>query len=169
MEREIEIGGEKIRIVHRIENGRELIEIAGETHEVRIVPLPDGRCLCLVNGRTIEWERNGNGERRVISGATVRHLRVSDPRKRHAAAGGGGSGRAEIRAPMPGKVVKVLVEVGQAVEADQGIVVLEAMKMENELRTPVAGVVTRLEAVVGATVEPGAAVALVEPPPPEPA
>jgi biotin carboxyl carrier protein len=167
MEREIEIGGERIRLTHRNEGERQFVEIDGVTREVRFVPLPDGRCFCIVDGRTLEWERNGNGERRIIAGASTHYLRVSDPRKRHGSgAAAGGSGRAEIRAPMPGKVVKILVTAGQEVAADQGIGVLEAMKMENELRTPVAGVVTRLDAVVGATVEPGAVMALVEPPQP---
>lgn len=55
----------------------------------------------------------------------------------------------EIRAPMPGLVLNVLVEVGQAVSAGDGLVVLEAMKMENELRAGTDGVVERIHVAVG--------------------
>ncbi|HEU0012720.1 MAG TPA: acetyl-CoA carboxylase biotin carboxyl carrier protein subunit [Longimicrobium sp.] len=61
-----------------------------------------------------------------------------------------------VVAPMPGLVVKVEVEVGQAVKAGQGVVVVEAMKMENELKAPADGVVARIEVQPGQTVEKGA-------------
>ncbi len=65
----------------------------------------------------------------------------------------GGSGPRRIVAPMPGRVVKVLVKPGDAVDARQGLVVVEAMKMENELRAPGAGTVTEVQVVEGASVE----------------
>jgi biotin carboxyl carrier protein len=71
------------------------------------------------------------------------------------------SGPVRIVAPMPGKVVRVLVTMGQAVAAGQGIVVVEAMKMENELRTSRGGVVTELRAIEGASVEAGVLLAVV--------
>jgi biotin carboxyl carrier protein len=74
----------------------------------------------------------------------------------------GEGGPAAIGAPMPGKVVAVLVQEGQSVEAGQGLVVVEAMKMENELRAPKAGVVRKLTAKVGAAVESGASLCLIE-------
>jgi pyruvate carboxylase subunit B len=60
-----------------------------------------------------------------------------------------------LKAPMPGLVVRVLVEEGQQVMAGQGLVVLEAMKMENELKASGAGVVRSVRAVAGSTVEKG--------------
>jgi biotin carboxyl carrier protein len=63
---------------------------------------------------------------------------------------------------MPGKVVRVLVTVGQNVQAGEGIVVVEAMKMENELRTPRAGVVSQVSARPGLSVEVGAVLAVVD-------
>jgi biotin carboxyl carrier protein len=57
-----------------------------------------------------------------------------------------------ITAPMPGKVVRVLIETGQMVEAGQGLVVVEAMKMQNELRAPRTGRVLSVPAKEGATV-----------------
>lgn len=78
------------------------------------------------------------------------------------AAVAGQDGPVCITTPMPGKVVAVLVEVGQKVEAGQGLVVVEAMKMENELRAPKAGLVRQLSAQVGVAVDSGAVLVVVE-------
>ncbi len=72
--------------------------------------------------------------------------------------GAGGSGKAgspEIRSPMPGKIVKILVEVGQAVAAGDAVAILEAMKMENRLHAEIDGVVAAIEAAEGDRVEDG--------------
>jgi acetyl-CoA/propionyl-CoA carboxylase biotin carboxyl carrier protein len=77
---------------------------------------------------------------------------------RHAASGGGGGGAAgsgTIEAPMQGTIVKVLVEVGQAVELGDPVVVLEAMKMENQITTDKAGTVKEVKVTAGATVGSG--------------
>ncbi len=66
------------------------------------------------------------------------------------------AGPAPVVAPMPGLVVRVQVAVGDRVEAGQGVVVMEAMKMENELRAPAAGVVRAIMAEPGTAVEKGA-------------
>jgi biotin carboxyl carrier protein len=63
---------------------------------------------------------------------------------------------------MPGKVVRVLVEQGQSVEAGEGLVVVEAMTMQNELKSPKGGTVVELRAQVGATVNAGEVLAVVE-------
>ena len=68
----------------------------------------------------------------------------------------------QIVASMPGKVVRVLVEVGAKVEAGDGIVVVEAMKMQNEMKSPKAGLVTSLTATPGATVNAGDVLAEIE-------
>ena len=69
--------------------------------------------------------------------------------------GGAGSGRQSIAAPMPGKIVRVLVAVGDRVEAGHGLVVVEAMKMQNEMKAPRPGVIVEVKAVAGATVAAG--------------
>lgn len=66
------------------------------------------------------------------------------------------TGPAPIVAPMPGLIVRVNVKIGDRVEAGQGIVVMEAMKMENELRATAAGTVKSVEVAAGAAVEKGA-------------
>lgn len=72
------------------------------------------------------------------------------------AANAGPSGPAPIIAPMPGLIVRVNVSVGDRVEAGQGLVVMEAMKMENELRATAAGTVKSVEVTPGTAVEKGA-------------
>jgi acetyl/propionyl-CoA carboxylase alpha subunit len=72
------------------------------------------------------------------------------------------SGPAPVRAPMPGLIVRVNVQVGDLVEAGQGVVVMEAMKMENELRAIAAGRVKSVEVAPGATVEKGSLLVALE-------
>jgi biotin carboxyl carrier protein len=72
------------------------------------------------------------------------------------------SGPVMLRAPMPGRVVKLLVKAGDAVKAGQGVLVVEAMKMENELKAPRDGVVKQFHAAEGATVEAGEDLARIE-------
>ena len=103
-------------------------------------------------------ERRAGAYEVVIDGDLF-SVEVEDARlKQLKAMGGEGaaeSSAAAINAPMPGMVVKVLVEPGQMVEANAGLVILEAMKMENELRSPIAGVVKSVSAVAGQTVNQG--------------
>ncbi len=77
-----------------------------------------------------------------------------------------GGGEAEavktINAPMPGLVVRILVEPGAAVRAGQGVVIVEAMKMENELKAPADGVVSRIDVQPGQTVDKGAVLVVLE-------
>jgi biotin carboxyl carrier protein len=76
--------------------------------------------------------------------------------------GGASEGIAEIRAPMPGKIVRILRAQDDAVEAHQGIVVMEAMKMQNEIRAPKAGKVVDLRVKEGDAVKLGDLIARVE-------
>jgi biotin carboxyl carrier protein len=74
----------------------------------------------------------------------------------------GNTGPRQVTAPMPGKVVKLLVRPGEAVAARQGVVVVEAMKMENELRAPKSGTVAEIKVAEGMSVEAGAVLAIIE-------
>jgi len=95
-------------------------------------------------------------------------VQVQDERRRkqraaEAAAATSGSGRRSVRSPMPGKVVKVLVEVGQTVHAGQGVVIVEAMKMEHAIRAPAGGRVTEFFYRPGELVAGGAQLLSFEP------
>lgn len=91
-------------------------------------------------------------------------VEVRDPRslRSRMKAAGDEKGPKRIVAPMPGRVVRVLVEENSEVEAGQGIVVVEAMKMQNEIKSPKKGVVKKISATPGATVNPGDILAIVE-------
>ncbi len=112
-----------------------------------------GVFLIIEDGRVTEARVDGD----TVSIAGVRYpIAMEDARKWNpAAASGRAQGRSAIKAPMPGKVVRVLVMVGDAVEAGQGLIVVEAMKMQNELKTQRAGKVTEVHAKENDTVEAG--------------
>jgi len=100
----------------------------------------------------------------VFVGPRQYAVTLADPKRLRGAAvaGGQADGAARIVAPMPGKVVRVLVAQGAQVEAGAGVVVVEAMKMQNELKAPKAGVVLSLNVAVGATVNGGDVLAVIE-------
>lgn len=98
------------------------------------------------------WELDVGGERYAVDALDERMRSIRDL----TAAAGAASGPAPLLAPMPGLVVRVSVAVGDTVTQGQGLVVIEAMKMENELRTTAAGRVTAVHAVAGTAVEKGA-------------
>ena len=114
------------------------ILLAGRSHEIRLFPAPDG---------TLQ----------IHDGSRAFTAEVADPRawrgRRHG--GAEAQGRQQISAPMPGKVIRVLVKAGDTVEAGQGLVVVEAMKMQNELRAPRDGAVVRIGVTVGDTIDVG--------------
>jgi len=144
----------------------DMVDVEGASHSVRYLPLPDGRRLCLVDGRVIEFNgMKGDSMRLVRAGWSLHQLEVVDPRRLRGAGStaAAAGGRAEIAAPMPGRVVSVLREAGHDVEAGEGLVVLEAMKMENELRSPITGTVAKLDVKPGQSVGTGQLIAIVEP------
>jgi len=99
----------------------------------------------------------------LIRGDCHKFTLMNEQRRAMIRAGGKGAvGKAMVTCPMPGKVVKLLVEEGQEVGAGQGVIVVEAMKMENELKAAVAGKVKEIFVREGEVVESGAKLLLVE-------
>jgi len=135
--------------------GAEAIE-----REFSIEPMVPGSYSVLIDGRSYDVVAAG-GEVRV--NGRVFHVEVFDPRemrgRKNAAAG---EGRQKIAAMMPGKVVRVLVQQGDAVEAGQGLVVVEAMKMQNEMKSPKAGRVIEVKTRADATVAAGEVLMVIE-------
>jgi biotin carboxyl carrier protein len=124
--------------VAELEPGVFSVIVDGESHEVRVTPQTDGRLTLQCGNYEVAAE-------------------VVDPRAWRGRRHGGveAEGRQHITAPMPGKVVRVLVRAGDWVEANQGLVVVEAMKMQNEVRSPKTGRVERLLAKEGQAVNAG--------------
>jgi biotin carboxyl carrier protein len=119
----------------------------------------------LIDGKAWQIRRE-----RLVSGLQVwvgdhsYAAEVSDPRSlRHRQArGDAGKGPRHLVAPMPGKVVRFLVAEKSAVEAGQGVVVVEAMKMQNEIKSPKKGTVLKLAVAEGEAVNAGDVLAIVE-------
>jgi biotin carboxyl carrier protein len=117
---------------------------------------------CRVSGRSGSGAA-GQSFAIVLRGRTY-EVAVVDPKRLRSGESTGAhhAGAAEIVSPMPGKIVRVLVQAGDRVEAGAGIIVVEAMKMQNEMKAPKAGTVVSINAAAGATVNAGDVLAVVE-------
>ncbi len=112
--------------------------------------------------RELRVEKDGDSYVVTIRGRQTR-INIEDPRAWNGnGAGKAGSGIAKVATPMPGKVVRVLVSAGDVVELGQGLVVVEAMKMQNELKSPISGTVKQVQALEGATVNANQVLVVVE-------
>jgi len=124
-------------------------------------PAGDGAWSILIDGRSYAVSVLGANE--VLVNGRVFQVEAFDPRgPRGRLAPGEGSGPQSITAPMPGRVVHVLVEPGQEVAAGEGLIVVEAMKMQNEMKAPRAGRVASVRAEEGATVSAGDILVVIE-------
>lgn len=119
----------------------------------------------LIEGKAyeIKRERTATDLHLWVGGARYA-AELRDPRSLRGRKGGSGedAGPRKLVAPMPGKVVRVLLAENAAVEAGQGILVVEAMKMQNEIKSPKKGVVQKIVAGEGAAVNAGDVLAVVE-------
>ncbi|HLJ24676.1 MAG TPA: biotin/lipoyl-containing protein [Candidatus Acidoferrales bacterium] len=145
------------------ENSRVAFSVDGRRLEVDAIQLSRGSYSVLLGGRSLEVtaEETPAGLLVRVNGREFL-VDVRDPRswRRGRGAGVELEGRQQLVAPMPGKIVRVLVEVGQQVTAGQGLLVIEAMKMQNEVRSPKSGKVEKL-AREGQTVNAGEILAVV--------
>jgi len=162
---EIEIEGKlrRVELAHAGEIARWVID--GRALEADALEVSPGVYSVLIDGKSFEVrvETRGDGGLRVTSGGREFAAALRDPRqwKRYRGAGAEAGGRQQVIAPMPGKIVRVLAKTGDAVEVGQGILVVEAMKMQNEIRSPKSGTLERLLVIEGQTVNAGEVVAIV--------
>jgi biotin carboxyl carrier protein len=137
--------------------------VDGRVVEACAVPISRGVYSILLGGRSLEVtvEDTSDGLLVRANGGEF-HVEIIDPRSWRRARGAGIEleGRQQLVAPMPGKIVRVLVAAGQRVDAGQGLLVIEAMKMQNEVRSPKSGTVEKL-AREGQTVNAGEVLAVV--------
>ena len=160
------------------------VQIDGKTHRVELLQARDlsrwfadghpldadgkevspGVYSILVQGDSFEvrLERIG-AELRATTQDREYRIAIRDPRewKKNRAGAAEAEGRQQVLAPMPGKVVRVLVSAGDQVQAGQALMVVEAMKMQNEIRAPKSGKIERLSVTAGQTVNSGEVVAVV--------
>lgn len=160
--------------------------VSGNPQDVSLTLAGDAATVAVDERRYELQVRNfANGEYLLRDGARVYNCRVeqksadtfavvlhgryyeielTDPKRLRSGQNSGGhhSGAAEIVSPMAGKIVRLLVKPGDQVEAGAGVIVVEAMKMQNEMKAPKSGTVLSIEAEEGATVNAGQVLAVIE-------
>lgn len=159
------IGEREQELSVRIAGGRVRAEIDGRVYELELrEPEPGSYLLfrdaevheCRVTKTHEGFDVGLHGRNYAIGIVDPKRLRTGQDSDRHH------HGLAEITAPMPGKVVRVQIEAGTEVEKGAGVVVVEAMKMQNEMKSPRAGVVVSINVKPGDTVNAGDVLAVVE-------
>ena len=159
--------GEQTRVVELDRNSeRWRIMLDGQSVEANVVEVAPNVISVLLGGHAFEFHitQSSDGLLKLQTGSQEVSAEVADPRawrgRRHGPLEA--QGRQQVVAPMPGKVIRVLVNVGDKVEAGQGLLVVEAMKMQNEIRSPKRGIVERILAAEGQPVNAGEILAWVE-------
>lgn len=140
-------------------------ELDGREITVEVVPLSCDAISLRIGGRVYEIRRDTMaGATRIWVGNANYDATVYDPRSLRGRKRGAGedSGPRKLTAPMPGKVIRVLLNDGAAVDAEQGVLVMEAMKMQNEIKSPRKGTVQKVLVAAGANVNPGDVLAIIE-------
>ena len=128
------------------------------THPISFEELPGGYSL-IVGGRSywVQGEADARGAIELTVDGVTRTVTAKNERtlllERYGVSDASKAHELEVRAPMPGLVVKILVEAGAVVARGQGLVILEAMKMENELRAPQDGTIHKIHVASGAPVQ----------------
>jgi len=162
---EVIIDGKNYRLdLERVE-GRWECRLDGSNMEIDAVLARPDVLSILINGKAYEVKRERTPTDMHLWVGSARYgVELRDPRslRSRRAAAGQESGPIKLVASMPGKVVRVLVPEKAAVEAGQGVLVVEAMKMQNELKSPKTGIVQKIVAAEGVAVNAGDVLAVVE-------
>jgi len=158
------VEGRTYRVEVKARQDGYLVAVDGRSLEVDWCPAGGDLASLIIDGHSYELgvSRENGGYAVALGSARLlvelsEGARVAGPLSRKAP-----SGPSKITAPMPGKIVRLLASPGQEVAAGQGLVVIEAMKMENELRAPRAGRVKEIQVREGQTVEAGALLVVME-------
>jgi biotin carboxyl carrier protein len=145
-----------------------VVQLDDASHAVDFTPLGGGLFSLILNGRSYEVDvvEEEEGVLAIWVGGELHRVEIEEEgRRRRRAAGAAGQakgGPQTIAFPMPGRVVKLLVAAGQEVTAGQGVIVVEAMKMENELKASGPGVVKEIKVREGAGVAGGEVLVVIE-------
>lgn len=166
MKLELEIDGTVVAAEFSPGNGSAKLKIGEEIHEALISQPEPGFFVMQINNRVYRCalEKSPIGETEIIVNGKRVPVTVRDNKRlRGSASGGAGTtGKVSLISPMPGKIVRVLFNAGDEVAANQGVLVVEAMKMQNEVLSPKAGKVAELRVTEGQTVNAGETLAIIE-------
>ncbi len=164
MKLQIEVAGKMRRVEPTQTAERRIWAIDGQRLEADVAEVSPGLYSILINGKSCEVRVESLGaELRVMADGRELRLAIQDERAWRRNRGGSveAEGRQQVLAPMPGKIVRVLVSAGDSVRAGQGLLVVEAMKMQNEIRAPKSGTIDRVRVAEGQTVNAGEVVVIV--------
>ena len=163
-----ELNGEKHAVTLEQKDGKVFAEIDGRAYELEVSEPESNVYLFKQDGRIFEIFVSPNEKPNEPFKVSIANhnleIKISDPKRLRGSGAGSGEieGAAELRTAMPGKVVRVLIEQGAAVQTGDGIIVVEAMKMQNEMKSPKDGVIKEIRFSEGATVNAGDVLAVIE-------
>jgi biotin carboxyl carrier protein len=164
MKYEAELDGRQINIELEQRDGRVTAKVGERRYDLEVVHPEDSAYLIFIGNKVYEaraWA-DSPGSLRIKLRNRVFNAKIKDRKRMLATADHGTEGKQQLIAPMPGKVVRVLLKAGDEVRAGQGIVVVEAMKMQNEIKSPKDGRVAEIRVAEGATVNANQVLAIVE-------
>ena len=160
--------GGQTSVIRITETEKSLYTVGVDGHEFIVDGRRTGRnnYSLLIDNRSFEVDVDTiDDDYHVLLDGRTYHINMSDERQNRVGSRQSGieaSGRQEVKIPMPGKVVTVLVNEGDTVAKGQGLVIVEAMKMENEVRASGDGEVKEIRVKAGESVESGQVLAIVE-------
>jgi biotin carboxyl carrier protein len=163
-----ELNNEKHEIALKQTGEKVSADIDGRTYELEISEPEPNVYLLKHEGKIFEVFVSPNEKPNELFKVNLSNqyfeIKLSDPKRLHGTSAGNDDveGIAEIKTAMPGKIVRVLVEQGAEVQTGDGIIVVEAMKMQNEMKSPKDGVIKEIRFAEGATVNAGDVLAVIE-------
>ena len=161
---DVTVNGRDYRVeLEQQESGSWSCRVDGEPITVNSSSTANGVLSLLLGSQSYEIIANP-AQQQIAIGSERYSVEVRDPRswRSRRAKAGAGEGPKKVVAPMPGKVVRVIAAAGTEVEQGAGVIVIEAMKMQNELKSPKSGTVAELRVETGATVNAGEVLAVIE-------
>ena len=165
MKLEVELGGFNHELEFEEDSGRFRLDIAGQSFSGELSRPEPGTYTFYIGDRVADArvsKLTGTDEFRVSIGGVSREVRVVDRKHRSAGHDAGVEGKQTLVAPMPGKIVELLAGPGDAVSRGQGVIVVEAMKMQNEVKSPKDGVIAEVRVAAGDTVTAGQVLVVIE-------
>ena len=164
MKYEAEIQGRQVGVELEHNGDRIAARIGSREHDLEFFCPEEGVYTFLEGDRVYEARVSALDETslRVQIGSHAFAIKIIDRKHRRSSVEHAREGRQNLVAPMPGRVVRILLQAGDEVALGQGVIVVEAMKMQNEIKSPKAGHVVEVRVVEGATVNANQVLAVVE-------
>jgi biotin carboxyl carrier protein len=159
------VAGERVDLEIDLNDAGQIVaQVDGRAYSLEAKTVEPGVYWFNWDNRSVELSVTPAGEAYTVSVDGLRYpAEILDARAAlRKAAQQGHDGVVELRAPMPGKIVKILLQPGTEVSANEGVLVMEAMKMQNEVKSPKSGIVKRIAVQENAAVNAGELLAIVE-------